>query len=223
MVYSVQVGKMDERPPYVAWERLPVEDREASLAAGRYQAKDVDHAVITPAGSKDRIYREVTSWFDHLHQQVNEGRYNPVWLDAFRKSYEAWKNGEDLPVNGTPIKTWGAISPAQVKTLINADVRTVEDLSQANEQTLVRIGLGARSLKDTAARWLAENGGKQEELVKAQATINDLQERLARMEAMLAGKAESDKAQPVEVAPAPSETAAGGMLLGRPQRIGNKA
>ena len=43
---------MQARPPYVQFEMRAVEDRQASIDAGHYVAKDVAYAIITPAGSR---------------------------------------------------------------------------------------------------------------------------------------------------------------------------
>ena len=43
------------RPPHVVYERRAEEDRTASIEQGRYVSRDVDYAIVTPAGSKDRV------------------------------------------------------------------------------------------------------------------------------------------------------------------------
>lgn len=65
----------EARPPYVMFETRAVEDRAASLEKGHYVTRDVDYAIITPMGSKDRTERVIKEWFDQLQQQVAEGRF----------------------------------------------------------------------------------------------------------------------------------------------------
>lgn len=144
----------EDRPSYVVFERQPVEDRDRSLAEGRYMTKDVDFAIITPIGSKDRIPREVSSWLSNMEQQVREERMPRQWYQQYKDAYEAWKRGEEVPLNGTPIKGWSLIGPAQQKNILGANVRTVEDLAQANDEALLRIGMGAVELKMQAQTWL---------------------------------------------------------------------
>ena len=43
--------------------------------------------------------------------------------------------------------------------MLDAHVRTVEDLSAANEETIARIGMGGRALKDKAVSWLSAASG----------------------------------------------------------------
>lgn len=158
-----------ERPPYVTFEVRAIENRNASIEQGHYVAKDIDFALITPAGSKDRVERIVAEWFAKLDEDVRSQRVNPAWPAAFKEAYKAWKEGREIPVDGTPILTWPLLSPAQVKTLIDCQIRTIEDLAASNEDTLSRIGMGGRALKQRAIDWLASAssiGKPSEELSK---------------------------------------------------------
>lgn len=180
--------QLEERPPYVQFELRAVENRAASIAAGHYVATDVAYALVTPAGSKDRIERIVSEWFSQLEQQVQEGRFPAAWFSAYKKSFEAWKEGQEDPANGTPIRNWPVLSPAQTKLLLDLGVRAVEDLAVANEETIGRLGMGGRALKQKAIEWLesAKNAGKQaEELVALQVSNKDLTERNEKLQAQI--------------------------------------
>jgi hypothetical protein len=179
----------EARPPYVVFETRPVEDRAASIEKGHYVTKDVDVAIITPMGSKDRTERIVTEWFAQLQQQVAEGRFPREWRTEFMAAHAAWKEGRELPLSGTPILTWPVASPAQVKSLLDAKVRTVEDLAQANEETIAMLGMGGRALKDKAVSWLqsANSTGKVTEELAAMRVANaSLVERNAVLEKAVA-------------------------------------
>lgn len=164
----------EARPPYVTFEVRPVEDRNATLEAGHYVAKDVTYALITPQGSKDRFEREVDDWFVNLQQQVQEGRFDPTWLQRYRDTYKMWKEGQEAPLTGSPVTNWPVLSPSQVKMLQGANVRTIEDMAAANEETLGRLGMGARALKQKAVDWLASANdvGKLAEEVNALRVAN---------------------------------------------------
>lgn len=144
-----------ERPALVRFETVAQEDKAASQAAGHYVAKDVDYALITPPYSKDVMKHKVKDWFPNLEQKVAMGQMPQEWLDLYKKQYEAWKNGQEIPVLGTPIKGWPVISPAQTETLIAMGVRTVEDLAQINDEGIRRVGMGAVDLKNKAQAWLS--------------------------------------------------------------------
>ena len=194
----IEIAK--ERPPYVTFEFRAEEDREASIAAGHYVSRDIAYALITPMGSKDRIERVAEDWFAKLEGDVQERRFPQEWLRAFRGAFEDWKAGRATPLSGTAVEHWPVASPSQVKTLLDLKVRTVEDLASANEETLNRIGMGGRALKQKAIDWLAsaKDIGKVTEEIAAMRAENadlrarnsDLQSRLNKLATKLEALAE---------------------------------
>lgn len=154
----MSVGELinrEERPAYVRFERRPIEDKAASIREGRYVAKDVDFALVTPPYSKDCVEYKVEQWIANMERNVRDGRIPDKWADQWRASYKSWKNGQEMPLSGTPIKGWGVLSPAQQQTLIAMNCLTVEDLAGINDEGLRRIGMGAVELRDKAKNWLA--------------------------------------------------------------------
>lgn len=137
--------EMIEKKALVKFEKRAKEDREASIAAGHYVAKDVDFVIITPAGGSLVVEREVD---DEI-----KARYGA--------HYQAWKNGQEEPETGTPIRQWPVVSPAQVENLLACNVRTVEELASLSEQGVQRLGMGGQALRQRAKSWLeaSENAG----------------------------------------------------------------
>lgn len=182
-----------ERPPYVRFERRAVEDRTASQLAGQYVAKDVDFVIITPAGTKDEIVKEVAPWLAQAKQQVREMRLDPDHEEFFLKSYEGFKRGEEMPMQGTPIKGWNVISPAQQTNCIAANIRTVEDLAGATAEGVGRIGMGGVELKQKADAWLKasvslgtvvmENSGLKIRVATLEGAVRDLEEKNGKLAA----------------------------------------
>lgn len=164
----------EARPPYVQFELRAVEDRAATIESGHYSSRDVAYAMITPAGSKDRIERDAEEWLQHIEAQSRAERFPLEWVRAYRMAFEDWKKGNDPVLEGTDVRNWPAISPAQLKTLLAWNVRTVEDLAAANAETLQRLGMGAAALKEKAAQWLAsaKNVGEVSEKMAALVTEN---------------------------------------------------
>lgn len=146
----------EARPAYVRFERVAVEDKAASLAAGQYVAKDVDYALVTPMGSKDVFKAKVSDWLANMRQESQNGRLPESWLTHYQAAYRAWQEGQTLPVQGTPVRGWGVISPAQQETLIQLHVLTVEDVAAMNDEALTRIGMGAGELRTKARAWLSQ-------------------------------------------------------------------
>lgn len=187
------------RPAYVMFERRAVENRTKSIEKGHYVAEDVDFAIITPPGSKDRTERQVNEWFDMLKQQVTEERYPAEWLKHYRTAYDLWKEGQEIPLDGTPIAQWGAVSPAQVKNCLACHVRTVEDLAIANEDVIAALGMGGRDLQTRARTYLetAKSFGATSEVInglrqqvedankreaEAMTLVGQLEKRLTQLE-----------------------------------------
>ena len=144
----------DDRPAYVRFERRAVENKRLSLEKGRSVSTDVDIALITPPYSKDLVELKIDRFFESTERDVKNGRTSKEHLDYWRKAYEAFKNGQEAPLNGTPIKEWSAISPAQIKNLIAINILTIEDLAGVNDQGMSRIGMGAHELQKKAINWL---------------------------------------------------------------------
>lgn len=182
----------NERPPYVVFEVRSVEDRNASIEAGHYVAKDVNFAIVTRPGSRDSLEIEAESWLASLKQKGSGP--NPVippnWYKGFQAAYDEWKKGNILPAHGTPIKGWGVLSPALQETLIRGGFLTVEDLAQAGDSELANVGTGGISLKLKAQAWLeaAANAGKSAE------RVTELAAKIADLTALVEKLLEENKA-----------------------------
>lgn len=172
------------RPPYVRFEQRPEEDRDATIAAGRLVMKDVDYVVILTAGSKDTVEKPAEEWLAHCEKQASMSppKWPREWAQAHQKMYQDWKAGLEVVPIGFSVRQWPAISKAQAENLAIAGVLTVEDLAAANEQTLGKIGMGARALKDKAQAWIdASKGNSGEELAALRAQMSDLTQTVGRL------------------------------------------
>lgn len=144
----------NNRPPYVQFKFVAMEDRAASLSAGHYVGKDVVFAAITRPGQKDTIEREALGWLADLDKQARDGRIPSNWPAQFRQAFEAFVKGEEIPENGTPIRGWTVLGPAQQQAVIKAGIRTIEDLAAASAEALGHIGMGAIAWQQKAQAWL---------------------------------------------------------------------
>ena len=177
------------RPPHVVYERRAEEDRTASIEQGRYVSRDVDYAIVTPAGSKDRVERVVADWFLMLAVEVKAERWPQTWLDQLRAGYDAWTRGQTPPESGTPLSTWPALSPAQVKNWAQIGLRTIEELAEANEEALSAYGMGSRDMKSRAGLFLenakSDSGPLVAKLRAAEELIASMEVRMKSLEAQL--------------------------------------
>lgn len=189
----MQPNMQEARPPYVEFKLIPEEDRTASIEAGHPIMRDAEYVEITPQGSKDKLVKKADDWFAQLKSQTEEGRFPQTWLDAFKGARKAWQEGLEIPVNGTSIRSWPPASPAEIENCLRLHIRTVEDLAVANEEAIMRLGMGGRALKQRAADYLvaARDTGQLTQQVSAMRIENDalkernkaLEERLTKLEA----------------------------------------
>lgn len=159
----------NERPPYITFERRAVEDRTASNLAGHYVSREVDFAIVTRPGARDTSERPVAELLASWSQYARNGQVPNTWIANLKAGYEAWKLGEDLPTEGTPIKGWPVLGPAAQKDFIAAGVRTVEDLANLPDQDAATVCMGGLTFKLKAKTWLesAKDSGKLVEKVTA--------------------------------------------------------
>ena len=197
------ISDREERPAYVSFEMRVTEDKAASKAAGRYVAREFEVVKVTPPYSKDSIEFKVPAWMADIDRNLRDGRIPEKWAEYWRESYRRWKEGQELPLSGTPIKGWGVISPAQQASLIHMNCKTVEDLAAINEGGMQRIGLGAHDLRNKARAWLQsmlDHGGttiKIASLEQENAILRASVETLEKKVAELAARIPEDAAPPV--------------------------
>lgn len=164
------------------------ENREATMKAGHFVAKDVDFAVITPIGGNLTVDMEVTDDLLKQWKASPETRYRV-------EAYTAWKDGAEPPVNGSDLKNWPPMTPAMLKGLRALNIRSVEELADLPDAALTRIGPGSRAMRDKAKEWINASGnlGKVvEELAALKAEIGTLKADNQSLRAKLATK--KDKA-----------------------------
>lgn len=148
--------------PHVRFETRSAEDRAASIEAGKKVYKDLDWVIITPPGGKDVVENHAEQWLANIRDRAQVGQYDPEWVEAFSKMYGMYKEGKELPEDGTPLRMCTTLfTPAEIQNCLGANVRTLEMLASANEEALGRIGMGARALKTRAQESIkvGENAG----------------------------------------------------------------
>jgi len=193
------LSEQDYKRPYVRFARVAVENTVASQQEGRYVATDVDMVYITPPFTKDVIPNKVKNWFVKLDQDVRNNRIPESWVQDYKKAYEYWLKGQEMPLEGTPIRGWAILSPAQQESAIKLHILTVEQLSVINDEGIRRLGMGGLDMKTKAAAWLqtaSKRGRPTLEMValkkeneSLKKTIQTLTSRLQGVEEMLEMKA----------------------------------
>jgi hypothetical protein len=196
-----------ERRPFIRFETMPIEDRTAS-ASGVMSYRDRDMIIITPYGSegKSELVEFYEDWVTKIERQLGpvrapggdtstpfmvEARFPREWLDEVKKAYAAWKKGEELPTEGTPLKQWGVLPPAMLKNFIAHHIFTIEQLAAASDEALNPVGMGARIHRNQAQDWLKINKeDERNKLVAKQAQLEvdnaQLKTQIASMQDQLA-------------------------------------
>lgn len=177
-----------EKMPYVTFKTEAEEDLKASREKGRYIGMDVDYACITTPGTKDVLFERIPDWWEKKFDEVRNGRCPQAWLDKWQADYDRFKKGQELPTEGTPIRGWSQISPAQMEAIIRANILTVEDMATANDTALQMIGMGAVNVKYKAEAWLKQaksKGPVTQELAAVKRERDSLQSQVATLEAQV--------------------------------------
>lgn len=164
----------DIRKPFVRFEVRSVEDRAASVEKGFYCTKDVDFIIIIPHGSEGKtvLEYEYSEWLARSRPTQNylapgagadtplvmASRFPADWVKEIEAGYQAWKEGRELPLEGTPLLNWPVVNPAMRNVCIGLHIRTVEELAVATDDTIERLGMGAVHLRQRARDWLGAQG-----------------------------------------------------------------
>lgn len=188
----------EERPPYLRFEKRAIENKAETLKQGHYVARDIDYVYVTLPGGRDVFSSKVDKWLEKQAVYAKNGRIKPEWLSIYKDAYERWSKGEEIPVNGTPIKGWQALSPAQTEIILRAGIRTIEDLEVCNDEALRRLGMGGRDLVNKAKSWLKgandhgkvamQNAALEKENENLKTTVSSLEEKVDYLMAQMEQK-----------------------------------
>ncbi len=143
------VAEQQGRMPFIAPEEFWV-DYDV-LPDGSRKAVEwvrwVKKGMQTPATIVEKISR--------LSKPNKAGQVVPEWT-VLKPYYDSWKAGEAAPVNGTPLAAWPGATPQLVKALNPANIRSIEDLAEMEDSSIVRIGMPGLREKQTQARAFLE-------------------------------------------------------------------
>ena len=206
-----ELSRREKSPAYIKFVTEAKHLVKESERAGRYIAKDVEMVEVRQIGGTDSVKFEVEDWLKRTRQDVAAGRLDESLAERYEEMYRRWKNGQELPVEGTPIRTWPVISPAQAETCCAIGVRTVEELAELPDEGLRKLGMGGVTLKQKAKDWIVAGNDKgkvvqelaamKQENAQLHATVETLVKQVDTLKAAMA------------VQPHPSESISAADLL----------
>ena len=134
----------------------------------------------------DSVIFEAEHWIRTIiPMELTAGRMPQPHADYYKKAYGRYKEGQELPVEGTAIKNWPVATQAQIALLTSLNIRTVEDLATLPDDGIRRIGMGGIDLKNKAKAWLAaanDKGKLTEEMAALQKKNGLLESNLQAMQ-----------------------------------------
>lgn len=183
------------RPPLVQFEIKEYGfDAEESEKQGRPVPREVAFAMITSAGGKDVFEKPAVEWLADIRRRAVIGQYDPDWVKQFDFAYEEWKKGNEIPVNGTPLRTSLLFTKDQIRRCIAINILTIEDLGTVADSDLGRLGMDGRYIRDkaraaleTGSRVAQENAALKVQVSDLTTTVARLGEQLAEMQAATGG------------------------------------
>jgi uncharacterized coiled-coil protein SlyX len=103
-------------------------------------------------------------------------------------AYKAWKDGHEIPLSGTALGSWPALTPEQADVFRSRGVKTVEAVRDMTDAQMGKIMLpNIRQLRETARAFLDGKAGNDlaEALAERDRQVKDMQAQLAELTARL--------------------------------------
>lgn len=154
----------------------------------RYEGdKGVDYVVLSPRGeAADRVATPLR--VAKIIPPKDASPDNPSHFAMMKRwevigpAYDAWKKGQEIPEDGTPLGAWSHITPELAAHLKRMGILTVEHVRDMGEDTAAKLPFpDARKMPKLAADFL-----KSKDKSDAIAENEALKERIAAMEEMMA-------------------------------------
>lgn len=154
-----------------------------------YNGKNpVDMVQIAPSGE---AFERVRTWLriKDIKPPEHPNMESPSHLallgrwEIIGPAYAAWKAGNDIPEDGTPLAVWSAVSPEQADVFRRMGVKTVEDVAEMGEAAWQRLPFPNKSKFPKMAADFLDGRSK----VAQVAELDAMREKMAAMEEMLSG------------------------------------
>lgn len=150
----------------------------------RYKGdKAVDYVLIAPKGesfSKSQTWHAVETLRPNGGVGEMADLMKARW-SVIEPAYEAWRKGEEVPEDGTPLAAWSGASAEQAAFMRGMGIRTVEDVANMTDGTISKLPFpNKREFPRMAQAYLESR--KDADLASK---LADAEARMAAMEEML--------------------------------------
>lgn len=125
--------------------------------------------------------------------------YLNIRWSMIERAYEAWKQGIEIPLEGTPLGVWPGINEAQANAFRAVGVKTIEGIAELPDNLIGKVALpGVREIKKQAGLFLAARDASTAATRQAEQEdrIRGLEEQLAAAMELLEEQEQSKKRGP---------------------------
>jgi hypothetical protein len=132
--------------------------------------------------------------------------------NSIKPQYDAWKHGNEIPLNGIALAAWPGVTSDQAEVLRHIGLRTVEEIAEASDSIITKIPFpGARELRLSAQAFLksADKAKVASEITKLAEDNDSLRAQLEEMrQIVLEMQGKEDKPKNKRRAAEPAEEVA---------------
>lgn len=148
--------------------------------------RETDYVVLIPRGeASDRVATPLR--IADITPKGNLDENNPSHFALLRRwelvepAYKAWKAGQEIPEDGTPLAAWPGVSPEVAQRLKSMACYTVEHVAALGEEKAASLPVpGARQLPKLAKQWL-----ESKDKAEVMAQNESMQRQIAEMKLMM--------------------------------------
>lgn len=177
-------------------QTIKVLDFKTEFKGTGKDTRSVDWVKFTPIGAFNTTatwvrIKEVMPPEEGFDRDDNSERimYMRAKWDQIRPAYEAWKSGNEIPEDGTPLVAWPGINNDIAQQFIRHGIKTVEEVAGLNDANMSRVSLpNLRSLRNQAEAFLnaVESGAVAKQVTEQKEQVDALEEQLRETNEKLA-------------------------------------
>ena len=120
-----------------------------------------EQVMITDTVQEEYKFRVATTpWQDQLKERLHHGRISQRYYDYCMTALAKFKEGSEMPIEGTPIIGWNQINMAMQKNAVDLGINTIELAAEMGDEAMDALGMGAREVKKKAIAYCAASDGQ---------------------------------------------------------------